>query len=336
MSAREPRLAADKLTFLLALVPYLIDHDNVAVDDVAGRFGVSAEHVRSAVRLIAVSGIPGETSQYLHGDLFDIHWDEFEDNDRIVLTHQVAIDDSPRFSAREAAALIAGLQYLSALPENADRDAIASLMAKLTRGASATPSQLRVSSRESPTTIGVIQAAVQANVQLEFAYLNSRGDQVSRRVDPLRVESVDRDWYLRGWCHLRGAVRTFRLDRISDLTVTAEPAGSRDSDTQLAEALFVPSLDDLEIVLELPEAALALITDYRPENIHSAHIHSAQHPQSTASLGRVRATLRVAHHHALKRLVTGLAGVVTVVEPPEARRIVAEWAAAGAAPYEED
>ncbi|KFF61039.1 DeoR faimly transcriptional regulator [Cryobacterium sp. MLB-32] len=325
MSARTPRLAADKLTFLLALVPYLIDHDNVAVTDVATRFGVNAEEVRSAVRLIAVSGIPGETRQYLHGDLFDIHWDEFEENDRIVLTHQVAIDDSPRFSAREAAALIAGLQYLSALPENADRDGIASLMAKLTRGASAAPSQLRVSSTESSATISVIQAAVQANVQIEFDYLNSRGDRVSRRVDPLRIESVDSDWYLRGWCHLRTAVRTFRLDRISELTVTSEPAGARNGDVPLPDTLFEPSLDDREVVLELPESALTLIADYRPEQVHAA-----------GSADRVRATLRVAHYHALKRLVAGLAGVVTVVSPPEARRVVAEWAAAGAAPYDED
>jgi proteasome accessory factor C len=33
------------------------------------------------------------------------------------------------------------------------------------------------------------------------------------------------------------------------------------------------------------------------------------------------------------RLVAGLPGMVTVVEPPEARRAVAEWAAAGAARY---
>ena len=126
MTGRSPALgASDKLTFLLSLIPYLMDHDRVTVGEVAGHFGVPEERVREAVRLIAVSGIPGETHQYLHGDLFDIHWDEFEDNDRIVLTHLVAIDDSPRFSAREAAALIAGLQYLSSLPENADRDAVA-------------------------------------------------------------------------------------------------------------------------------------------------------------------------------------------------------------------
>ena len=120
-----------------------------------------------------------------------------------MLTHLVAIDDSPRFSAREAAALIAGLQYLSSLPENADIEAIASLMAKLTRGASATPSQVAVSSVDSGEAISIIQSAVRDGVQVEFDYLNSRGTHEHRRVDPLpdRIR-VDRDWYLRGWCHL--------------------------------------------------------------------------------------------------------------------------------------
>lgn len=319
----EPRVAADKLTFLLSLVPYLIDHDTVTVDEVADHFAVSAQLVRDAVNLIAVSGVPGQTHQYLHGDLFDIQWDEFEANDRIVLTHQVAIDDSPRFSAREAAALIAGLQYLSALPENADRDAIASLMAKLTRGASAAPSQLAVSSRVSGDAITVIQSAVREGVQIEFDYLNSRGERELRRVDPLRIESVDRDWYLRGWCHLRTAVRTFRLDRMSELRATTEPAGTHGSEAQLPDTLFEASADDLTVVLELPSSALPLLADYRPERTE---------PRKDGD--RVRTTLRVAHYHALKRLVAGLAGVVTVVEPADARDVVAAWAAAGAARYD--
>ncbi|BDZ47279.1 hypothetical protein GCM10025866_31880 [Naasia aerilata] len=133
MSAR-PLQAQDKLAFLLSLVPYLIDHEQVSVAEAAKHFGVRDDEMRRAVELIAVSGLPGDSDAYLHNDLFDINWDEFEENDLIVLTHSVAIDESPRFSARETAALLAGLQYLSALPENADRAALASLMNKLARG----------------------------------------------------------------------------------------------------------------------------------------------------------------------------------------------------------
>jgi proteasome accessory factor C len=330
-----PLGASDKLTFLLSLVPYLMDHDSVAVDEVAAHFGVSAARVREAVKLIAVSGVPGETRQYLHGDLFDIQWDEFENNDRIVLTHQVAIDDSPRFSAREAAALIAGLQYLSALPENADQGAIASLMAKLTRGASAPPSQVAVASPGEGEAIAIIQSAVHEGRRVGFDYLNSRGVHEHRLVDPLRIESVDQDWYLRGWCHLRQAVRTFRLDRMSDLRATAEPADDHTADVVLPDTLFEASADDLSVTLELPASALSLIADYLPERIPARSGSASERAVGPTGPGdRVRVMVRVAHFHGLKRLVASLAGVVTVVEPAEARRVVADWTAAGAARYE--
>ncbi|WP_130177503.1 YafY family protein [Cryobacterium sp. SO1] len=317
--------ASDKLTFLLSLVPFLMDHDRVSVTAVADHFGVSPERVRDAVNLIAMSGVPGETRQYLHGDLFDIQWDEFEANDNIVLTHLVAIDDSPRFSAREAAALIAGLQYLSALPENGDRDAIATLMAKLTRSSTGAPSQLAVSRTDADVTISVIQAAVRAGTQVEFDYLNSRGTAEHRCVDPLRIESVDNAWYLRGWCHLREAMRTFRLDRMSDLRSTAVPADSHEDGVLLPDTLFEGSADDLTVTIELPEAALGLLTDYGPV------------PVTRGAAGeRSSAQLRVSHFHGLKRLVAGLAGVVTVMDPGLARQTVADWAAAGAARYDDD
>ena len=127
-SPNPPAQAADKLTFLLSLVPYLIERERVSVSDAAAHFGVSEEQIVKAVTLIAMSGIPGETGTYQSQDLFDISWDDLEVNNHITLTHLVAIDDAPRFSAREAAALIAGLQYLSSIPENADSAAIASLM----------------------------------------------------------------------------------------------------------------------------------------------------------------------------------------------------------------
>ena len=322
---KQPMQAQDKLAFLLALVPYLMDRDRVSVAEAAEHFGVDASQLRDAVRLIAVSGIPGETNQYQPGDLFDIAWDDFEDNDQIVLTHQVAIDDSPRFSAREAAALIAGLQYLSALPENADRDVIGSLMAKLARGASAAPSQVAVAGSATDATLATIRDAVASGTQLDFDYLNSRGERERRRVDPLRIESIDQDWYLRGWDHLRTAIRTFRLDRIDDLRATDEPITYRPGDVTLPETLFEGTPDDLLVTIEVSASAVPLVEDYIPEG-------AARQEHD----GVVRTSVRVAHFHGLKRLVAGLSGVLTVLDPPEARAVVAAWATAGADRYRAD
>ncbi len=318
-----PPQARDKLTFLLALVPYLMDRDRVSVQEAARQFGVTDEQIREAVRLIAVSGIPGDTAAYQHDDLFDIAWDDFDDNDQIVLTNLVAIDDSPRFSGREAAALIAGLQYLSALPENSDRSAIAVLMAKLSRGASAAPSPVAVAASETDATLALIRDAVSAERQLEFDYLNSRGESERRRVDPLRVESVDADWYLRGWCHLRTALRTFRIDRISEPTITTETITFHARDVDLPDALFEGSPEDLAVELAIAPAALPLVADYLLEGA------TAPGPD-----GLVHATMQVSHLHVIKRLASSLPGLVTVTAPPEARRLVADWAADGAARYD--
>ncbi|MBX3091557.1 MAG: WYL domain-containing protein [Cryobacterium sp.] len=316
--------ARDKLTFLLALVPYLMDRDRVSVHDAAQQFGVTDEQIRDAVRLIAVSGIPGDTAAYQHDDLFDIAWDDFEDNDQIVLTNLVAIDDSPRFSGREAAALIAGLQYLSALPENADHRAIAVLMAKLSRGASAKPSPVAVEGSETDATLDLIRKAVSTGRQLEFDYLNSRGESERRRVDPLQVESVDADWYLRGWCHLREALRTFRIDRIGEPAITSEEIAFRPREVALPSSLFEGSPEDVDVTLAIAPAGLPLVADYLLDG-------------STAPFGGglVRATMRVSHFHVVKRLVCGLPGLVTVVAPPEARELVEEWASAGERSYDE-
>lgn len=320
-----PLQARDKLTFLLSLVPYLMDHDRVSVKDAAAHFGVAEEQIRDAVRLIAVSGIPGDTSAYQHDDLFDIAWDDFEDHDEIVLTNLVAIDDSPRFSGREAAALIAGLQYLSALPENADRAAIAILMAKLSRGASTAPSPVAVEASETDALLALIRDAVASGHQIEFDYLSSREERERRKVDPLRVESVDADWYMRGWCHLRGALRTFRLDRMSNPTITSDKIDFHAGDVRLPETLFEGSPEDIDVVLSIAPAAWPLVSDYLPRRV-----------AASGSRAEARASIRVSHLNVVKRLVCGAPGLVAALAPDQARNVVAEWARAGASQYEPD
>jgi len=319
--AKAPQ-AGDKLAFLLVLVPYLMERGRVSVTDVATHFSVPEEQVRDAVRLIAISGIPGDTGTYQHGDLFDLAWDDFEENDEILLTNLVAIDDSPRFSAREAAALIAGLQYLSGLPENADRTAISTLMAKLSRGASATPSPVAVEGTESNAVLAVIRDAVDSGTQLGFDYIDWKGEAGHRIVDPLRVESLDNDWYLRAWCHMRESVRTFRIDRMIDPASTGEPVAFRTRDITLGESLFEGSRDDIEVTLEVARAALPLLADFSPATA-----------EPTDDPEWVRTTIRVPHFHRLKRLAAGMSATVRVVAPADARAAVAEWASAAVSRY---
>ncbi len=64
----------------------------------------------------------------------------------------------------------------------------------------------------------LISAAVQQRRRVQMRYL-SRREETERGVDPYGLVSHWNRWYVVGWCHLRQAVRVFRLDRILDAAV---------------------------------------------------------------------------------------------------------------------
>ncbi|HEY3311255.1 MAG TPA: exonuclease domain-containing protein [Anaerolineales bacterium] len=70
-----------------------------------------------------------------------------------------------------------------------------------------------------PTEIG---EAIYSGKRLLITYIDKDGEQTERWVTPLQVLGLSDYIYLRGYCHLRGGERTFRLDRIVRVRVEAE------------------------------------------------------------------------------------------------------------------
>lgn len=309
-----PPRATDKLTFLLSLVPYLIDQVRVTVSEAAEHFGISPEQMRKAVTLIAMSGTPGADGTYTHETLFDIDWDDFEQRD-VIRFRAAPMDDKPRFSAREAAALLAGLQRVAALPDFAARVDVTALMAKLARGASSTPAPLAVRAGTVDAVHQQLGAAIAEGRRVRIDYVTTRGDREMRDVDPIRLDGIDESWYLRGWCLTRGAERTFLLDRIANLELLGE-AEAHTSEAD-ADELFRSSGADQLVTISLPVAGLPLIADYRG-------------PDDAVSIEGDRAivTLPISHPGILGRIAARLAGGVEVLQPAEARAAVAQWARA--------
>ena len=187
-------------------------------------------------------------------------------------------------------------------------------MGKLSRGASADARRRsRVERGVGDGTLALIRAAVADGVQIELDYRSSRGDAERRRVDPLRVESIDDDWYLRGWCHLREAVRTFRLDRISNAVVTE----SRSSTARTTSGC--PTCCSSR-----RRTTSRSTSRWRPPRCRCSSTTSRRARIVTEAGDRIRTTLRVSHYHGLKRLVASMPGVVRVVAPEQARRAVAD------------
>ena len=87
-----------------------------------------------------------------------------------------------------------------------------------------------------------VQRAIADQRVVVLDYLDQSGTASQREVEPVGVVSLDDAWYLVGWCRLRKAARTFRLDRIADAQLTKVAAPERDLETFLGH---LPTLVDV-------------------------------------------------------------------------------------------
>lgn len=321
MSTPQRLEAADRVTLLMSFVPYLIDQGPVSVDQLAHHFSITPAQVQELVQLLAMSGVPGNDGYYQHQDLFDINWDLFEDHQIVELWQHVAVEATPRFSAREAAALLAGLQYISGIVPDSEKVIVVNLVQKISSGASAQPENLLISPAPVPVDLEVIRSAVSTGHSVTFSYHNASGVQAKRLVDPLRLDLVGESWYLRAWCHDREALRTFRLDRISALSVSDNPFITTLNADDLADELFEISDTDLRVRFSVEESALPLISAYKPVVISSISSDSLEIEVAFSELSSVPI------------FVSQIPGSIKVLSPSAAIEAVQQWAQQALASY---
>ena len=316
---RRNPVAADRVAIVMTLVPYVIEHGPTKVEDAARLFGVTPAVMREMVENLNVIGLPGG----MDNELFSIDWDAFDEQDEIVLVNVVAFECAPRLSSREAAALLAGLQDAQAVPAVAEQGVVAGLLAKLARGAWAPPGELVFAPDPVDDVRATVSEAMTRRRAVSFTYRPIDAEVMTRTVDPIRILAIDAQWYLRGWCHLRRAVRTFHLERVSDLVVTDIPAGEHDD--RETELFAGPSGETVARIAYADHVAPLL----------GQYLDHADVSEDPDAADRSIATLHVSDPRVLKRLATRRGGAVEVLEPAEARQAAVEWAAAGLDRYRE-
>ncbi|ACO44908.1 YafY family protein [Deinococcus deserti] len=136
------------------------------------------------------------------------------------------------FTDEEALSLALGLRALRHLGLHALAPAAEAAGAKLSR---TLPAPLRdgvqaletaVQLDASPWVVSTDAAllatllrAVRESRTVEFRYVAAQGVGTTRQANIYRVLHLDGRWYAVGWCLLRGALRSFRLDRMEELCV---------------------------------------------------------------------------------------------------------------------
>ncbi len=314
--------ASERLTRLLALVPYLLNRQGIPMEQAARDAGISVDQLEKDLLLLFVCGLPG----HLPDDLIEADWED----GLVYLGNADTIARPLRLGPDEVATLLVGLRLLAALPGTHDRVALDKAIAKLQEvaGAAAGKADERVGVDVGPAPdSGVLDDARRAlaegrRLHLRY-YVPGRDETTERDVDPMRLALVDGHTYLEGWCHRAEAVRLFRLDRVlllQVLDVAAEvPADAVAHD--LDAGLFSPSPEDTVAGLELERDA-HWVTEYYPcEEV--VELES----------GRLYVRLRSGDPEWMVRLAMRLGPTARLVDPPELAEQVRAAATAALAGY---
>ncbi|WP_243225730.1 YafY family protein [Microbacterium sp. CIAB417] len=321
MSARpkpKPLLASERVRLYLTLVPYLLERGQVSLAEAAAEFQVTPDEMRAMVEKLTVIGLPGDSGYWQQPhEMFDIDWDLLDEQDVIEITNDVALRRVPRFTAREAAALLAGLQMVAAVPEVAGSGLVSGLIAKLSRGAADAPAAVVVATDAVDEVREVVSRALRDGVAVSFTYQAPDADATIRTVDPVQVLITNGQWYLQGWCHTREAMRTFHLDRVSAPRLT--DIVSTHQDDAAPEPFVGGTGADGNVTVRVPTALLPLLAGFQADEPASGDVALAR--------------IRLADPRGIRRLAGRFGGRMEVLSPVVARTATREWAAAGLALY---
>ncbi|WP_280236497.1 helix-turn-helix transcriptional regulator [Nocardia cyriacigeorgica] len=122
------------------------------------------------------------------------------------------------------------------------------------------PSRWGATERELPAEVRTLQRAVVQRNKVRIGYRTRTGEQSRRLVDPLGLVDKDGIWYLVAGTD-RGR-RTFRVERIDEMEVTAEVA-DRPEDFDLAEA-WQQVVDEVERQRSTVAATVLISTQLLP------------------------------------------------------------------------
>ena len=149
-----------------------------------------------------------------------------------------------------------------------------------------------------------------------FSFRNPAPDALptTRTVDPAQIRIDNGQWYLQGWCHLRTAMRTFHLDRVSDARLTDIPITHADS--AVPAEFGAGDGPEGEVTVRIPERLAPLIGSFPQEELARGG-------------GLVTLRIRMADPRGIKRVAGRFGGALEVLDPPLARATTHDWASAG-------
>lgn len=258
---------------LLETVFLLLDKRKVTAEALAARFGVSKRTVLRDMESLSLAGIPIYSRQGKEGG--------FSLMETFIL-------DKSLLTAEEQKEILSALETIKPFVEKDSEK----LLVKLKGIFSSTETQtdwLEVDfSRWGKKTcdtkkFNLLKSCILKRQPIAFAYSNTSGKTESRQAYPLKLVFKKNTWYLQGFCPDKNDYRTFKLNRLRELSVLPGSFEDKYRPSLLDTSEYVPEnpatnppdttmqnppVPVISLTLQFsPEAAYRVYDEFEPEEI---------------------------------------------------------------------
>ncbi|HEY2044365.1 MAG TPA: WYL domain-containing protein [Jatrophihabitans sp.] len=309
----------DKVSRLLALVPYVLSQGVASISETADAFGIDADQLRKELEMLWLCGRSSGPE-----DLIDLLFE----GDTVSVTYDGGLSRPLRLTNTEAMTLAVALRTLTDVPGATQGGAAERALAKIESAAGqhldTTAVDIRLAAQD--RWLSLAQRAVSERRAVDLRYYTATRDESTRRViDPVQVFTADGVTYLEAWCRHAEGMRIFRLDRFEDATLLDEPARIPADVTpkDVSAGVYRPAPEHLLVELGLGPGWHWVSTYYPCESV----------TPGGSSDESLHVSLRVADPAWVSALVRRSGGEVAVLAPDWLARGVREQAAAALAGY---
>ena len=207
-------------TRVLAVLALLQTHARMSGSELAGRLEVNIRTLRRYIIMLQDLGIPieaerGRNGAYILSAGFKLPPMMFTNEEALALTiglisaRRLNLADTDR--AIESA--LAKLERVMPLDLKSSVRALTETITLDPQAASSTP--------PSETVLTAMSSAAQLQQRVHIHYHPNQGEDTERDFDPYGLTYYLNKWYVVGYCHLRNDLRSFRLDRITQIKEVA-------------------------------------------------------------------------------------------------------------------
>ena len=291
---RGPRSAAQRVTGLLVMLPWIMQRKRVKISTMAKQFNLSEAELIEDLLMASVCGVP----PYTPDALIDV----FMDNGMVVAEVPLLFSRPLKLSTAELFAISVMAQTALQLPGANKKGPLSTALTKI---APLMPTGAETIKVELPRAkfVKELREAVATGERCDIEYFSPASQKRSKRIITARKVFEDAGrWYVAADDHQSGEDRIFRIDRIEQI----KPVGLFDQLNDQDQQWFSEQMS--QVTLRVEPSARWIVESYP---------YISRVNKRIKNIDVVDITMSITSQHWLGRLLLRAGGGVKVLKPAE-------------------